>query len=58
LPQIIRRRTPLAARIGSMLNLGIIEIVGPDHPGSTLAVLGRWQDFLLDQPANGCFADI
>jgi hypothetical protein len=42
LPQIVRRRTPLAARIGCMLDLGIIEIPGADRPGSALAVPGGW----------------
>ena len=54
----MRRRTPKPARIGSLLDPGIIEIPGPDHPGSALAVLGSGQDFLLDEPAHGCFADI
>ena len=48
----------MPARIGSMLDLGIIEIVGTDHPGSALAVLGSRKDFLLDEPADRCFADI
>jgi hypothetical protein len=41
-----------------MLDLGILEIAGTDDPGSTLAVLGSRQDFLLDEPADRCFADI
>ena len=44
--------------IGSLLDLRIIQILGPDHPGSALAVLRSRQDFLLDEPAHRCFADI
>ena len=48
----------MPACIGSLLDPRIIEIPGPDHPGSALAVLGSRQDFLLDEPAHRCFADI
>jgi hypothetical protein len=48
----------MPARIGSFLDLRIIEIVGPDHPGSTFAALRRRQDFLLDEPAHRCLAEV